>query len=237
MPQLVEYEPLQVEESGSQRRSIYKRIAIITAAIVSVCIVVIVLAITIPNSGKGDVTDVPFYAMKGEDNNNGRNLSALAPPAIPCNKDGKPAGCVKRIVACGSASKEGIKGTIGQDTPSACRSNRIYVLERYLLQFRGADKKCLEINMQVGECFGINSINNGEYNCNGKCGGSCGAVDNGSWSANCLRHDVCSWWFGSTGGSKDAECGYAYDLSFSDWAAGYQCNASGGKDRQVCGMF
>lgn len=37
-----------------------------------------------------------------------------------------------------------------------------------------------------------------------------------NWAADCLRHDVCSYYYGATGGGKDGNCGDEYDDAVDD---------------------
>ena len=63
----------------------------------------------------------------------------------------------------------------------------------------GQGGKCLEIFVAVGECWGKDSDNDG-YDCMGLCGPGCQAQLPGmcsNWSRNCLRHDVCSYYYNS----------------------------------------
>lgn len=119
----VEYE-LQVEEAPAYRAT-YKRIALITAVVVLACTVVIILAITIPNSGKGDTTDVPFaYQESPRTFNHDGNQSVYA-VQIPCTKTGTPAGCAQRFVACGKTNPSEVKDVIPPSVGTSC-TNKNY---------------------------------------------------------------------------------------------------------------
>lgn len=72
--------------------------------------------------------------------------------------------------------------------------------------------QCLEILVRVGECWGTDSDGD-DYGCMGRCGPGCQVESPGlcsNWSLNCLRHDVCSYYYNSAGGALDPACGYAF---------------------------
>merc|ERR1719210_3141998 len=55
----------------------------------------------------------------------------------------------------------------------------------------------------------------------GQCGPSCqmdlpGTCSN--WSLNCLRHDVCSYYYDSSGGLFDPSCGHAWMKASHDFS-------------------
>jgi hypothetical protein len=122
MPTTYEF---QVEEYSYS--STYKRIAIIAAAILLGCVVVIVLAVTVPNSGNSpDEDDIPYYSFN--------NLTLPKSYAIPCISNGvQPAGCTGRFVSCGTSNLDGAVAVIPPAEDTYCKSVRSYVGEICIL--------------------------------------------------------------------------------------------------------
>jgi len=146
--------------------------------------------------------------------------------SIPCVNGGGPPSCnVSRVVAvkCNAINPNGIP-TVTVDEVLNCASNKVTLQLWLNVQFwrdPTDSTRCLEITMRVGECWGKNPINGGTYSCQGECGAGCingcGIFSlGGGWSRNCLRHDVCSWYFGAGGGGSDKNCGKAYDQASGD---------------------
>ena len=77
----------------------------------------------------------------------------------------------------------------------------------------------------VGNNFGINQSNQGNYSCNGRCGAGCnegpfgGRLGN-AYTQDCWSHDICSWFNNAKGGSKDVNCGKAFDEAQDDYILG-----------------
>jgi len=145
---------------------------------------------------------------------------------IPCTKDGTPAGCDKtrvRTVVCGTNNANGYP-TITVDDKTPCNNAKVS-LDQYLnMQFYKIPNtnNCYEITAQVGECWGKKPINGGSYTCQGQCGAGCvkgcGLLNGGGpWARSCFNHDICSWYFGASGGANDANCGTSYNLAYSDF--------------------
>jgi len=76
-----------------------------------------------------------------------------------------------------------------------------------VVQFDGADGECLAIRMEGGECWGQHPVNGGSYDCMGRCGAGCGSWPCSNWGPDCLKHDVCSWYFTAWGLFLDQRCG------------------------------
>lgn len=141
----------------------------------------------------------------------------------PCRVD-QTEGCVPRVKDCGSHSPDTYDHRIKQGKNTDCGSNGHIDPHgndgRYLVQFTGSDGSCHEIVMRVGECWGKNPNNGGTYNCNGRCGPSCG---NGrtcsNWAYDCLVHDACSWYYSSKGGRFDSHCGDEVATAQDDYAS------------------
>ncbi|KNG46423.1 hydrolytic enzyme protein [Stemphylium lycopersici] len=73
----------------------------------------------------------------------------------------------------------------------------------------------------VGSNFGSNSVNGGEYSCNGRCGAGCSGTAIGNvYTQDCFSHDVCSWFNNASGGASDANCGAAYNAAIDDTIGG-----------------
>mmetsp|Transcript_30636 Transcript_30636/g.78576 ORF Transcript_30636/g.78576 Transcript_30636/m.78576 type:complete len:235 (+) Transcript_30636:79-783(+) len=78
---------------------------------------------------------------------------------------------------------------------------------------------CLEILVRPGECWGQDGDGDA-YDCMGQCGPSCQKASPGvcsNWSLNCLRHDVCSYYYNSEGGALDESCGHAFGVAVKDY--------------------
>ncbi|KAF1961036.1 hypothetical protein CC80DRAFT_403478, partial [Byssothecium circinans] len=74
----------------------------------------------------------------------------------------------------------------------------------------GAGKIC-RWSGTVGSNFGTNSVNGGDYSCNGRCGVGCsGSAVGNVYTQGCFSHDICSWFNNASGGASDANCGVAY---------------------------
>ncbi|KAJ6272636.1 hypothetical protein PSV08DRAFT_245434 [Bipolaris maydis] len=55
----------------------------------------------------------------------------------------------------------------------------------------------------VGSNFGTNSVNGGDYSCNGRCGAGCsGAALGNVYTQDCFSHDICSWFNNAIGGAS-----------------------------------
>ncbi|CAI9629926.1 unnamed protein product [Alternaria burnsii] len=73
----------------------------------------------------------------------------------------------------------------------------------------------------VGSNFGANSVNGGEYSCNGRCGAGCsGTAIGNAYTQDCFSHDVCSWFNNASGGASDPNCGAAYNAAVDDTIGG-----------------
>jgi len=157
-----------------------------------------------------------------------RDVSGItASYAIPCTSKGanSPAGCVTsrvRTVKCDSKNTNGYP-TVGYNNATVCdKDSAISFKQWFNIQFGDAGGgNCLEITAQMGECWGVNPINGGRYDCQGQCGAGCisgcGLFNGGgSWSKNCFKHDICSWYYGASGGGSDANCGKSYNQASSD---------------------
>lgn len=87
----------------------------------------------------------------------------------------------------------------------------------FQVQFAGADGLCRQITMQMGEQWGINAISGDPYGCMGRCGADCPGSLCSNYARDCLKHDVCSFFFGSSGGALDANCGDEFKASMGDY--------------------
>jgi len=157
-------------------------------------------------------------------------INTSATYSIPCTTKGTPAGCDNsrvRTVVCNSVNTNGYP-TVTLDNKVSCESAKVSLQQYLNVQFfqTAGTTNCLEITIRVGECWGKNPINNGVYDCQGECGAGCvngcGIFSGGGgWSRNCLRHDICSWHFGASGGGSDANCGKSYNQASGDI---FNCN-------------
>jgi len=155
-----------------------------------------------------------------------------APTAItyspPClyGTTNTPSGCdPNRIKLCNelSASSEEILISHDENTDCSTSPKLSDTVEgngenTYVVQFDGADGECLAIRMEGGECWGAHPNNGGNYNCQGRCGPGCGSWTCSNWGRDCLKHDVCSWYFSSSGGASDSNCGDEWGDAYNDWA-------------------
>lgn len=135
----------------------------------------------------------------------------------PCAK-GQSSNCdSSRLKPCGTITSGFTREF--KDVNTACASNGHidpYVTETVLVQFTGSDG-CKELLMQPGECWGMHPVNTqNSYDCQGRCGASCGTSVCSNWAADCLKHDVCSWYYGSSGGASDPNCGDEYNNAVDD---------------------
>ncbi|KAJ8069555.1 hypothetical protein OCU04_003205 [Sclerotinia nivalis] len=73
----------------------------------------------------------------------------------------------------------------------------------------------------VGGNFGTNTINGGDYSCNGRCGAGCTGVALGNYyTQDCWNHDICSYFNNASGGASDANCGSAFTAAEKDYLLG-----------------
>ena len=75
--------------------------------------------------------------------------------------------------------------------------------------------------MNVG---GKHSDDSGKWDCNGRCGPGCGTWACSNWARDCLKHDVCGWYFEATGGSSNQDCGDEFDEAI--WDTATPCSSS-----------
>ena len=148
-------------------------------------------------------------------------VRALRPCTPEITEDCRPG----RFVPCGSSSRTNLSFVHARDA-SKCSTlaGRLMPGELVVVQFSSGPPgplrsvRCMEIALKVGECWGID--NDGDsYDCLGRCGVGCaqrGEVCS-NWSRNCLKHDVCSYYFNSKGGAADLHCGWAFNLAAPDY--------------------
>ncbi|KAJ5396618.1 hypothetical protein N7509_004731 [Penicillium cosmopolitanum] len=79
----------------------------------------------------------------------------------------------------------------------------------------------------VGSNYGINTVNEGDYSCNGRCGAGCsGAAVGNAYTQDCFSHDICSYFENASGASQDPNCGAAYDAAIDDTLFGVTSGCS-----------
>jgi len=150
---------------------------------------------------------------------------------IPCVEgSATPSGCDPnrvRTVTCNVKNSNGFD-TVLLDEKLSCESAKLSAQQTLNVQFYQitGTNNCLEITMKVGECWGKHPKTGSTYDCQGECGASCingcGIFSlGGGWSRNCLRHDICSWHFGASGGGSDPHCGKSYNQASGDI---FNCN-------------
>lgn len=131
-----------------------------------------------------------------------------------------------RFVACGTTTAQKDLSLLHARDASKChvRGGRLIPGQKLLVQFfsgapggfRGA---CMEIVVQVGECWGHDSDGD-SYDCLGLCGVGCQPTHANlcsNWARNCLKHDVCSYYYNSKGGAADPHCGWAFNIAAADY--------------------
>mmetsp|Transcript_77608 Transcript_77608/g.203763 ORF Transcript_77608/g.203763 Transcript_77608/m.203763 type:complete len:201 (+) Transcript_77608:114-716(+) len=123
-----------------------------------------------------------------------------------------------RFQPCGTLKREGMVRLAPDDFSGCERSaeHRVTPDQEILVQFtQGYPSRggaCLEVLLRVGECWGKDFDGDG-YDCMGLCGPGCQVPMPGlcsNWSRNCLKHDVCSYYYNSAGGGANPACGYAF---------------------------
>ena len=133
--------------------------------------------------------------------------------------------CTKgRFNPCGSSSREGfnLKTLHARDaTRCQMQAGRLTRGQKILVQFFSGpperNGQCMEIVLEVGECWGLDSDGD-SYDCLGLCGAGCQETDVCSnWSQNCLKHDVCSYYYNARGGAADPHCGWAFNIAAADY--------------------
>ena len=140
-----------------------------------------------------------------------------------------PSGCdPNRVKPCSELSASNGEILIGQNGNSDCLDNAPHLSDTvngngantYVVQFDGADGQCLAIRMEGGECWGAHPTNGGDYDCQGLCGPGCegAAAVCSNWGRDCLKHDVCSWYFSSSGGALDSNCGDEFGQAANDYS-------------------
>lgn len=149
--------------------------------------------------------------------------------ARPCRSDETPGnGCEDRFRPCSeldaTASIQGyIKIGVNENTDCMNNSPRLRDTiksgknNKYYVQFDDKWGNCYGILMDGGECWGTNPINNGNYDCLGRCGPGCGTWACSNWGRDCLKHDVCGYYFNAEGGAADDHCGDEFDQAQNDW--------------------
>jgi len=222
-------ESLEVSPLVPNNQSRRRRIKYVVAGMASFCVVLLVvigLVTLAGNTGKSlevieTIPDAPDFMFT----------------TIPCvyGQD-LPKGCDTsrvRKVECNNITIAQYP-TVMVNDGSACTKgdNRVSIGQAINIQFYQdpVDKMCLEITLQIGECWGENPINHNLYDCQGQCGpscvGKCQWPFGGSWSRNCLRHDVCSWYFGSSDGMVNDKCGKSMQQAAPDFLT-CSCDISG----------
>ena len=160
--------------------------------------------------------------------------TAYAPPCV-YGTTNSPSGCdPNRIRPCDQISTSRAN-VISQNTDHHCSSSpklRDTIQgngeNTYVVQFDGADGECLAIRMEGGECWGQHPVNGGSYDCMGRCGAGCGSWPCSNWGPDCLKHDVCSWYFTAWGLFLDQRCGdEAWDVRDAYGTLWALCTPSG----------
>ena len=127
-----------------------------------------------------------------------------------------------RFVPCGSTANHRVLHA-RDATKCQVPAGRLRPQQLVVVQFfsgpPGLRGKCMEILLQVGECWGMDSEGD-SYDCLGLCGAGCQLERFdlcSNWSQNCLKHDVCSYYYNSRGGAADPHCGWAFNIAAPDY--------------------
>ena len=159
---------------------------------------------------------------------------------VPCIQGfNLPTGCDDtRIKPCSAFTASEIAGSnliessvnYGCSRSSPRMRNTVFAspeTNTYYVQFDDAGGNCFGIIMEAGECWGMHPTNGGDYDCQGRCGGGC-SNGNSNWARDCLKHDVCSWYFSASGGFLDSNCGDSFGQATNDFLSfSSSCRASG----------
>mmetsp|Transcript_13107 Transcript_13107/g.19849 ORF Transcript_13107/g.19849 Transcript_13107/m.19849 type:complete len:202 (-) Transcript_13107:130-735(-) len=154
---------------------------------------------------------------------------------IPCvyssdnDTDPSPAGCEQRILPCDQVSDEGVAVKVSAEEDTWCYNNELRVSHTvksganaanlYYVEFDDQDGDCYAIRMYAGENWGSHPSTGSQYGCQGRCGSNCGRWWTCSnWGRDCLKHDVCSYFFGASDGASDANCGNEFVQAGNDFA-------------------
>eukprot|EP01113_Clastostelium_recurvatum_P048945 TRINITY_DN89_c0_g1_i4.p1 TRINITY_DN89_c0_g1~~TRINITY_DN89_c0_g1_i4.p1 ORF type:complete len:243 (+),score=38.27 TRINITY_DN89_c0_g1_i4:54-782(+) len=220
----LEYSPL----NGPRHR---KRLIAIIAAVVGVFVVVAVLAPTlatqlghkrpIDNNHVTPDAETPAPAaslvpvvVDGDDNGDIAPTNVkIRPPCVfrrNVNDPLRPANCVERIVpiSCTDTTNKPHIDIFA----SRCAKLEWGLTQKVRFQIGKDDKSkgaCYQVESAVSECWGKHPDTGSDYTCQGRCGAGCNGLP-GGWSADCWKHDICSWFFGSKDGTNDANCGLTF---------------------------
>ena len=142
----------------------------------------------------------------------------------PC-KYGETAadGCEERFKRCSEFTSSQTRDytLIAEDSGTDCMYNSPKLKDtikrggkanQYYVQFDSKDNECWGILMEGGECWG------GDWNCLGRCGPNCGSWACSNWGRDCLKHDVCSYFFSASGMIFDDHCGDEWAEAQNDWS-------------------
>ena len=146
-------------------------------------------------------------------------------PLRPCTPRIQSNCTEGRFVPCGTHARQHREATVPARDVSKCRgrAGQVQPGRSMLMQFTSGPPEqggeCLEIHVEVGECWGMDSDRD-SYDCIGRCGIGCQEEGPGlcsNWSRNCLKHDICSYYFNSRGGVVDPNCGWAFQKAEPDF--------------------
>jgi len=135
---------------------------------------------------------------------------------IPCIFGStSPSGCQNRIseISCTDSGAHDI--TIADTRCQNIPQGTNYRLRWQVGKDDASKGKCYAITVISGECWGNHPTTGSNYECQGRCGAGCSGLP-GGWAADCLKHDICSWYFGATGGTNDNYCGLTYKHASND---------------------
>lgn len=161
----------------------------------------------------------------------------------PCvvGETNSPQGCHPRIKKCEEFEPYEYAGAVVKETDTNCATTPTLASfikgdlnspqNLFFVKFKATNDpingQCYGVVMRGGECWGTNPINNGNYDCQGSCGGGCGNwYQCRGWGFDCLRHDACSWFYGATGANCDLNCGDEFVQAQDDWWSNTNCGFS-----------
>ncbi|CAE7475087.1 Catsper1 [Symbiodinium natans] len=151
------------------------------------------------------------------------------PASRPCTPHIRSNCTEGRFVTCGRLEVEPRRAATAATLPARdvtrcrARAGQLEPGQALVVQFtRGPPEQggeCTEIRVEAGECWGLDSDGD-SYDCLGRCGIGCQDPSPGlcsNWSRNCLKHDICSYYYNSRGGAVDPSCGWAFQKAERDF--------------------
>ena len=129
------------------------------------------------------------------------------------------AGLIIRLAAC-AALVAGALAALGLGLAAASNRQVECLAIGQLVDISYESRGSLHTErVRVGDDWGKLAANQGDYGCMGRCGPGCPSHGSGTWTRDCLIHDVCSYRNTSRRGPLDPSCGARHLDTFDDVAA------------------